>query len=415
VFRPKDAGQDARDPADRRIDMLTPLLARLATLCLALLSLIIVGGPSRPTSHAAGAGAALMVHEWGTFTSVAGRDGRTLVWRPLTVESDLPSFVYSVDKGDTWRGLRYPSKSGLAVKVRMETPVLYFYSGEETTVKVKVLFPGGRITEWYPQAHSAGSGGIDWGELKVMAGALVGLPHDLRENHYYPARETDAALVQVHNAKQPEHEKFLFYRGVGNFDLPLSVRLEEHRVAIKNSPGESVKQVVLFENSGGNIGYQIVDMAKTEVLVDRPALDDKLTELRQEMKTTLIANGLYEKEADAMLNTWRDSWFEEGLRVFYLMPRKTTDAILPIAIEPEPAGLVRVLVGRTEIISPEMEQSVTNWISNLSERSISSREAAINEINKYGRFLEPILTQILRHTTDPQLKVEVQLLMEEMN
>ncbi len=95
-------------------------------------------------------------------------------------------------------------------------------------------------------------------------------------------------------------------------------------------------------------------------MVDRPALDDKLPELRQEMKAMLIANGLYEKEADAMLNTWRDSWFEEGLRVFYLMPRKTTDAILPIVIEPEPAGLVRVLVGRTEIITPEMEQNVTN-------------------------------------------------------
>ncbi len=394
--------------------MLTPPLTHLAILCLAILSLVTAGAPGRSLSNASRAGSSLVVHEWGTFTSVAGRDGRTLVWRPLTVESDLPSFVYSVDEGDTWRGLRYPSKSGLAVKVRMETPILYFYSREEATVKVKVLFPGGRITEWYPQAHSAGGSGIDWGELKVMPGARVGLPHDFRENHYYPARETDADLVQVHNAKQPEHEKFLFYRGVGNFDLPLSVRLEGDRVAVTNSHQENVRQVVLFENSGGNIGYQIVDMSKTEVLVDRPALDDKLPELRQEMKTMLIADGLYEKEADAMLNTWRDSWFEEGLRVFYLMPRKTTDAILPIVVEPEPAGLVRVLAGRTEIITPEMEASVTNQISNLSKHS-AVRKAALEEMKKYGRFLEPILTEIRRHTNDLHLKAEVERVLQEIN
>ena len=150
------------------------------------------------------------------------------------------------------------------------------------------------------------------------------------------------------------------------------------------------RQVVLFENSGGNIGYQIVNMSETEVVVDRPALDDKLPELRQEMKTMLIADGLYEKEADAMLNTWRDSWFEEGLRVFYLMPRKTTDAILPIVIEPEPAGIVRVLVGRTEIITPEMEQSVTNQISKLSEQSIrTGKQLGKKSTTSTGGFWSP--------------------------
>ena len=66
----------------------------------------------------------------------------TLIWRPLTFESDLPSFVYSVDKGDSWRGpASYPTKSDRPVSVRMETPVLYFYSEEETTVRVRVGFP----------------------------------------------------------------------------------------------------------------------------------------------------------------------------------------------------------------------------------------------------------------------------------
>ena len=40
----------------------------------------------------------------------------------------------------------------LASTVRMETPVIYFYAEQETTVSVDVQFRQGLITEWYPSA-----------------------------------------------------------------------------------------------------------------------------------------------------------------------------------------------------------------------------------------------------------------------
>jgi len=396
-------------------------LARLVILGLALLCLVVATVTSLSnfsSANTVGTKPELVVHEWGTFTSVAGQDGRALIWRPLTVESDLPSFVYTVDKGETWRGLRYPSKSGLAVRVRMETPVLYFYAKEAMTVAVKVGFPSGRITEWYPTAQVS-KGNIDWGELRIMPGAQVYLPNDFRENHYYPARDTDAAAIQVRGEQAPEHEKFLFYRGVGNFELPLLVRPAEDKVIIKNVGEENVSKVVLFENRRGRIGYQVsdlpLDLSSSEVTLARPELRSDLSDLRRELKAILISEGLYEKEADAMLNTWRDSWFEEGLRVFYIMPRKTADAILPIDIDPQPAGLVRVLVGRTEMVTPEMEKRVTAQLKTLSDPSVSVRETALKEINRYGRFSESILTQILSHTSDPQIKMEVERLLKERN
>jgi hypothetical protein len=374
----------------------------------------------------------LEVHEWGTFTSVAGRAGTALEWRPLTTESDLPSFVYSIDRvsrpapqrpkpaspqpqaaptpRSEPRRLRYPSKSATPVSVRMETPVLYFYAKEEMTIRVKVDFINGKITEWYPQGQSVQRGSIDWGQIRIMPGTQIDLPNDFRKNHYYPARETDAAPLQVNFDGQNEYEKFLFYRGVGNFDLPLSVKLEGDKVRISNAHREPINRVVLFENRGGKIGFQIHDMPQTELVLDRPALDVKDEVLRQQMKVMLISQGLYEKEANAMLDTWRDSWFEEGLRVFYIMPRSATDEILPIKIEPPPAQLVRVLVGRTELITQEMEDNVTNEIRKLQSPSISVREAALQAINKYGRFKEPILKQILNNTADPRLRAIIEKL-----
>lgn len=395
-------------------------LARVVILGLGLLVLVIAAATSLSSFSFANTGAPkpeLIVHEWGTFTSVSGQDGSALIWRPLTVESDLPSFVYCVDKGNTWRGLRYPSKSGMTVRVRMETPVLYFYAEEERTVAVKVGFPSGKITEWYPTAQLR-DGTIDWGQLRVMPGAQVYLPNDFSENHYYPARETDAAALQVRRGQATEHEKFLFYRGVGNFDLPLSVRLAEDQVAIKNVGNEAVRKALLFENRDSRIGYQILDLpldSSTEVKLNRPELRGNLQELRRELRAMLISEGLYEKEADAMLNTWRNSWFEEGLRVFYIMPRKTTDAILPIDIDPQPEELVRVLVGRTELLTPEMEKTVIEKLRALSEPSPNSRQTALKDINRYGRFTESILTQILSHTKDPGIKQEVERLLGAIN
>src|SRR5881397_2351047 len=105
-----------------------------------------------------------VVHEWGTFTSIAGKDGVALEWRPLNGASDLPKFVYTIQNHD--EGLRHEPKANLTAAVRMETPVLYFYSASETDVSVKVDFPKGKITEWYPQARSV-STSIDWGRLKI--------------------------------------------------------------------------------------------------------------------------------------------------------------------------------------------------------------------------------------------------------
>ena len=402
-------------------------LARLVTCCITLLSQIIFTSPSRLSARATGAGTGLVVHEWGTFTSVAGQDGITLEWRPLNFESDLPSFVHSVDGGSRRRPqpspqpaapprpeprrLIYQTKSAARVSVRMETPILYFYAKEETGVKVKVDFPGGKITEWYPQARSVG-GSIDWGEIKVTPDAHFDLPNDFLENHYYPARDTDAAPIQVSAEQHSEQEKFLFYRGVGNFDLPLAIKLQEDKVAINNTQGDNICKVVIFENRGGKIGYLIHDMPQTRLTLERPVLNGKVESLRQEMKSMLISQGLYEKEADAMLNTWRDAWFEEGLRVFYIMPRKATDAVLPLLIEPQPAELVRVLVGRTELITPQMEANVSTQVTKLDNPSDSVRQEALREINKYGRFREFILTQVLSHTTEPKVKAGVERLLQ---
>ena len=68
-------------------------------------------------------------------------------WNALGCKSDLPGFVN--DTG--YRNFKFR----LAGTVRMETPVMYFYSPREVTASVKVQFPRGVITEWYPNGDNA--------------------------------------------------------------------------------------------------------------------------------------------------------------------------------------------------------------------------------------------------------------------
>ncbi len=153
-----------------------------------------------------------------------------------------------------------------------------------------------------------------------------------------------------------------------------------------------------------------MDAFTGETTSERPVLDGNMELLVSDLKQTLVAAGLYEKEAEAMIKTWRTSWFEEGVRVFYVLPRETTDTVLPIDIDPKPAQMVRVLVGRAEVITPEMEKSVQRQVSMLNDPKAGAE--AILAIRKYGRFSEPILKRILVTERNPVVRDRLRQLID---
>jgi hypothetical protein len=359
----------------------------------------------------------LVVHEWGTFTSVAGKNGVAIDWRPLNGASDLPKFVYTSASKDGWRGSYNDPGKGRVAKVRMETPVIYFYTGKEMEVDVKVAFPGGTITEWYPQAGWANArfeSGINWGKIKLLPNEAPNYLREVAYSHYYPARETDAVPVQVCNADKTkiEKEKFLFYRGVGNFGQPLSVKIDGKNLTLKDLGTDEVKNLIIFENRGGRIGFRFIESLAKQTTVERPETNKNLSEVLLELEKILVSEGLYEKEAKAMIETWKDSWFEEGLRVFYVLTRKSTDKILPLTIAPRPSETVRVMVGRAEVITPEMEQDVRKQVGLLRSGSAKTRAEAEDYLKKYGRFYEPILKSILESERNAKVRAQIQKLIE---
>jgi hypothetical protein len=177
----------------------------------------------------------------------------------------------------------------------------------------------------------------------------------------------------------------LFYRGIADFDVPIAAEPAGNgAVRIRNLGASGLHGVMLFRNDGGRLGYRVHGTLEDEATIASPIGTAEPAAIRAELERTLIAAGLYPKEARAMVATWRDAWFEEGVRVFYVLAPRDVDAILPLTIDPAPAQVARVFVGRMEVITPEVVQSV--------RASVARNDAAA--LARHARFLGPIAERI---------------------
>jgi hypothetical protein len=159
--------------------------------------------------------------------------------------------------------------------------------------------------------------------------------------------------------------------------------------------------------------------------MSQPSSPSTIDTLADAVANALVREGLYEKEARAMVNTWKSSWFgENGTRLLYMVPRRITDELLPLEITPSPDETVRVLVGRLEIMSTEDEARAIDLVrKSASQRQASLAEAAagtgaaepyrwLPELDELGRFVEPALVRVRTISGDPTVRDEARLLLE---
>jgi hypothetical protein len=387
-------------------------MKRIASVATLVAITLMLGAAIRPSTKPP---SELTVHEWGTFTSIAGKDGLAVAWRPLDGPSDLPCFV------SRFGGEGY--KDGLWGKVRMETPVLYVYSPRAAVFSAKVHFRGGEITEWYPAAtvtrsntpvpravpagftarHDAEpTGMIEWRNVKVSPGEREDFPAETSRSHYYAARHTDASPLQT----QRQHEKFLFYRGVGTFALPISATAaEDGTIRVTDLGSEELGGLVLIVNHGGKFGFRFQEAGLGTAELRPPSMDSDVSSLGRTLERLLVARGLYPKEAAAMVETWRDSWLEEGTRVLYIVPPRTIDEVLPLDVDPTPRQTVRVFVGRIEVLTPTIETEI--------EQALASHDRAT--LTRYGRFLQSISDRILARMSKGAARTQMELLLQSID
>jgi hypothetical protein len=403
--------------------------------------------PDAPVGGPQYAGHGFIVHEWGTDTIVSGSDGS--LQRGLHhEEEDLPAFVYD----------RVKAGKELSTYVKMETPVTYFYSDKPLQVTAQVRFTHGLFSQWYPEVkamlpgianpgaaspspvlpadyadpfldvhfpfvqptcaayyeaalqsgdalsgYDPPNGLLDWGTVDVLArGAAAGGPDAPLDQYTWSyARQVDSNAVRT---AAGQSEKFLFYRGLGDFALPVKATAQAGgAVTLANTASAPVGTVFVLNvgASGGAFvehpegiapGGALADVAPA--LAGAPGLDAFVQSLGDAVGRALTAAGLYGDEAAAMVNTWKRQWFRTpGVRVLYLAPQSWTDASIPLSIQPVPDATTRVMMIRVEVLTRELEQSDQDQAKLLASSATAAQGQAY--FTALGRFAEPRLRRAL--------------------
>jgi hypothetical protein len=345
----------------------------------------------------------LVIHEWGTITTVHAADGTPAGGLNSIDEADvLPKFVHRYEPETT----RYKPERILGklpnipgrpdVTMRLETPVIYFHPPPNQAftkaIDVTVKFRGGVINEFYPDA--AASVALDQTRIidKRREGILTEWNGDVLNNYvvgtlgwkglrlhdtvvapltnseiWLAPREVNS--VSVFNPEAGEGEQYLFYRGVAHLDALLSTKTTRGAVELSTP-----SNLAWLESTAAIPNLWLADVRADGVIAFRahPAVTLKkenagkelsrikrfsegeytgegAAQLRSALKKALIAQGLFADEAEAMLNTWKASYFQKpGLRLFYIVPREWTDYFLPLEFS-VPARVTRVIVGRIDL------------------------------------------------------------------
>ncbi|WP_437537322.1 hypothetical protein WME79_18090 [Sorangium sp. So ce726] len=402
-----------------------------------------------PAPDLAYSGKGFIVHEWGTDTVVVGSDG-SLQPGLHHEEEDLPAFVYDRLEAGSLDG-----SISTSVNVKMETPVTYFYAEEPLTAHVQIAFRGGLFTQWYPAVREFyppiiapntvvgvttyadpafdpefpfgspmcsemygpnANGLLEWSNIEVLGrDSDIPLPEARLDRFTWAhARQVAANPLRVAGVpgatEAPQHERFLFYRGLGNFNLPVRVTAGAGgAISAENTLGEAIGTAFVL-NVGASAGAFVAHpegIAAGKTLVERapsldgaPPLDEFVESLGVSVIDALDATGLYHDEAVAMVNTWKRQWFRTpGVRVLYLAPQAWTDASIPLTVQPAPDDVVRVMMLRVEVLSPEIEAADVGAARRLADPSLAGDAA--RHFDDLGRFAEPRLRRALALLGNP--------------
>lgn len=384
----------------------------------------------------------VIVHEWGTFTSLQDENGKAL--GGINVDDEpAPYFVYFGGRIPVLSPTTYYGSFGLppygqvqeegsssvpfgsrAVTLRLETPVVYIYPPQGMPpasvppLQVHVDFHGGILGQYYPYARIKGlspstelnvktTTSLDW-NVRQVGTPLT--PIATTDKVWTTPREVSAPTLAVESKERGiksgkgrvEAEKFLFYRGLGHLDSPLRLSRnlnatgEQAKITIQAQEGSEAASSggwLADIHADGTCAFRAVPafggkpgQSRAEIPSQFEATDfsaTNLTALTASMQEALVREGLYADEASAMLRTWEVSYFKSpGLRFFYIVPNQWVNGVLPLKITGAPTKITRVMVGRIELVTASQQAALKRLAAGPCPDLQSVRKAAFAVLQK---------------------------------
>ena len=385
-------------------------------LCILFLAAYTAGAEPEPKRGFA-------VHEWGVFRVNTDAEYANA---ELRVEWDeLPPFVYGHIKGRT-----VPQSWG-AVEIR-KRPIVFFHTDKPVIAKVHIDFPGGEAGAWYPATSVPSIIRFDkepkTGQVLEWNLGIKNPPQGWAPGHNglrdVPDKHWIQRIRQVSSDpiyarfgprfNDVDFEKFLYYDGIFPQKNWVKIKIEAEKITLKNLCQHTLFDVTIVDRRGEPLRIAHVPEFKADASlnIDKWTKQEEATVVKESvarLQEQLVAAGLYQDEADSMIDLWRTDFFmTPGLSLFYRLPQKEYDRCLPLTITPKPDSLVRVGLIHQAHLEPEFKDKIIQLIIQLDAKRFAERVEARKQLLRCGPAALAIINTY-RKTNKISAEVENQL------
>lgn len=384
----------------------------------------------------------LVIHDWGSFICLQDEEGKA-IGGINTDGEPVPDFVYDVTTGSRLlpgEQLKGVGRCHPDITMRIEPRFICFYPPDDfhSRVDLSVSLSRGWLTQFFPNARASAEGrdqegfgdlrflfsrgGVEWRNIALTNSAQL-LPAFVQA--WTAARIEDAATVEVGG----EHEKFLYYQGVGLVDAPLHVVRDGPEFRITKPTNDIPVLWLVDVRPNGAMAFRVVHPFNQApaFVVKTPAFfaaaeysSNAADELLEDIRGALIAAGLFENETDAFVEMWKASDFRRrGMRLFFLAPEDHIYERVEVrnASKHKDESIrvrsTRITLGRIEIVTPEQRALLRKLAGHsVHSQSQSLVETYWQEMNErylqLGRFRNALLLDEQKRNPTPALEQFIQ-------
>ena len=361
----------------------------------------------------------LVVHEWGVFRVSDDVDFANAYLRAEW--DDLPAFAYGHIKGRV-----VPQHWG-AFEERLR-PIIFFHADTPTQVRVKVDFPGGMAGVWFPatekpvvegqQKQPKFGSALEWNLAIKQPGMSwqpkSPAPPEVSDKHWISRiRRVKSDEIFARYGPRPtdvEREKFIYYDGIFPHQKWMKIAVEKDRVTLASQVKHPVFDVTVVDRRSekvrvGRIAKMEAGETIKEVSFAEATASGFASEATETLVKQLVGAGLFEDEAQALADDWKQRMFETpGIHLFYRMPREAYDRSMPLTVTPVPESVVRVGLIFHGHLEPDFPDRILELVKQLDAPKFAERNAAMKKLQAIG---PAALAQIQKLRVRKDLSVEV--------
>jgi len=374
----------------------------------------------------------LEIHEWGVFRTAADADMLNADLR--AVWDDLPPFVYGQITGRElpkhWEPMLLKDK-----------PIIFFHTPQAVTVDLRIEFTAGMAGVWWPgtlrpglrDGRLAGDGPVnkpfnvlEWRlNLKEPRGVPNGkVPlQSVKKGHWIETlRAVKADDVYAHVGEDnlgQEHEKFVYYDGLGPAYKWADISVDKETVTVGNCATFPLFDLTVVDTRKSD-KPRVARMARLDARSEKKALDfiaadpKTLSDTGVKNLTAQVKDaGLHEDEANSLAMLWKADFFEtEGLTLFYRLPQAEYDRLLPLKVKPRPEKVVRVGFVVHPHCEPDFAEKVSGMITDLDSADFTVRQGAQQRLEKLGNAAYAHMVRLRDQTKSTEVKRRLDELIE---